>query len=106
MNELQRHIYSWTFFFFFFPYHQINCYLYVVHVNPTNPLAHTTWHCTLLLSKIQSLLFTGDGQEQKDEKVDDDEDRRNPQYIPKKGMFYEHDDRIDSGDKKRPKKED
>ena len=40
----------------------------------------------------------GDGQEQKDEKVDDDEDRRNPQYIPKKGMFYEHDDRIDSGD--------
>ena len=26
----------------------------------------------------------GDGQEQKEEKVDDDEDRRNPQYIPKK----------------------
>ena len=40
----------------------------------------------------------GDGQEEKDAKVDDDEDRRNPQYIPKKGMFYEHDDRIDSGD--------
>jgi len=38
----------------------------------------------------------GDGQEEKDDgKVDDDEDRRNPQYIPKKGMFYEHDDRID-----------
>lgn len=30
--------------------------------------------------------------------VDDDLDRRNPQYIPKKGMFYEHDDRIDSDD--------
>ena len=44
------------------------------------------------------MLFSGDGQEQKDEKVDDDEDRRNSQYIPKKGMFYEHDDRIDSGD--------
>ena len=49
------------------------------------------------------MLFPGDGQEQKDEKVDDDEDRRNPQYIPKKGMFYEHDDRIDSGDKKAAK---
>ena len=40
----------------------------------------------------------GDGQEEKGAKVDDDEDRRNPQYIPKKGMFYEHDDRIDSED--------
>ena len=39
----------------------------------------------------------GDGQEE-NKKVDDDEDRRNPQYIPKKGMFYEHDDRIDSGE--------
>jgi len=26
-------------------------------------------------------------------KLDDDEDRRNPQYIPKRGGFYEHDDR-------------
>ncbi|XP_037048680.1 RNA polymerase II degradation factor 1 [Bradysia coprophila] len=26
-------------------------------------------------------------------KVDDDEDRSNPQYIPKRGVFYEHDDR-------------
>lgn len=25
--------------------------------------------------------------------MDDDEDRRNPQYIPKRGTFYEHDDR-------------
>lgn len=25
--------------------------------------------------------------------LDDDEDRRNPQYIPKRGFFYEHDDR-------------
>uniref|UniRef100_A0A182FBS8 Protein CASC3 n=1 Tax=Anopheles albimanus TaxID=7167 RepID=A0A182FBS8_ANOAL len=31
----------------------------------------------------------GDGRR----KVDDDEDRSNPQYIPKKGTFYEHDDR-------------
>ena len=37
----------------------------------------------------------GDGQEE-NKKVDDDEDRRNPQYIPKKGMFYEHDSRMDS----------
>lgn len=39
---------------------------------------------------------SGDGQEQDTEtkkKVDDDEDRSNPQYIPKKGTFYEHDDR-------------
>lgn len=38
----------------------------------------------------------GDGAEQDAEnkkKVDDDEDRSNPQYIPKKGTFYEHDDR-------------
>ncbi|XP_054290270.1 protein CASC3-like isoform X1 [Macrosteles quadrilineatus] len=39
----------------------------------------------------------GDGQEEnsvgKDKKLDDDEDKRNPQYIPKKGTFYEHDDR-------------
>lgn len=39
---------------------------------------------------------SGDGQEQESDvkkKVDDDEDRSNPQYIPKKGTFYEHDDR-------------
>nr|CAD7414042.1 unnamed protein product [Timema cristinae] len=38
----------------------------------------------------------GDGQESvpsKEKKLDDDEDRRNPQYIPKRGTFYEHDDR-------------
>jgi hypothetical protein len=27
-----------------------------------------------------------------------DEDRRNPAYIPKHGLFYEHDDRLESGD--------
>ncbi|RWS12705.1 protein CASC3-like protein [Dinothrombium tinctorium] len=43
----------------------------------------------------------GDGQESgeqsanhTDKELDDDEDRRNPQYIPKRGAFYEHDDRI------------
>lgn len=36
----------------------------------------------------------GDGQESLPaKKVDDDEDKKNPQYIPKKGTFYEHDDR-------------
>lgn len=39
----------------------------------------------------------GDGKENDEDdenkKVDDDEDRRNPQYIPKRGVFYEHDDR-------------
>ncbi|ODN05228.1 Protein CASC3 [Orchesella cincta] len=29
----------------------------------------------------------------KDKPLDDDEDRKNPQFIPKKGYFYEHDDR-------------
>merc|ERR1740129_1485800 len=32
--------------------------------------------------------------------LDDDEDKKNPQYIPKRGMFYEHDDRIDPEDEK------
>lgn len=36
----------------------------------------------------------GDGQESLPaKKVDDDEDKKNPQYIPKRGTFYEHDDR-------------
>ncbi|KAF5296138.1 hypothetical protein FQR65_LT10308 [Abscondita terminalis] len=36
----------------------------------------------------------GDGQESISvKKVDDDEDKKNPQYIPKRGTFYEHDDR-------------
>lgn len=38
----------------------------------------------------------GDGEEEQNDeskKVDDDEDRSNPQYIPKRGVFYEHDDR-------------
>lgn len=36
----------------------------------------------------------GDGEEHDEsKKVDDDEDRSNPQYIPKRGVFYEHDDR-------------
>lgn len=38
----------------------------------------------------------GDGQESippKPQKVDRDEDKKNPQYIPKRGTFYEHDDR-------------
>ena len=33
-----------------------------------------------------------DGDE-KESVQDDDEDKKNPQYIPKKGMFYEHDNR-------------
>jgi protein CASC3 len=43
---------------------------------------------------------SGDGQEEQEsesstkKKVDHDEDRSNPQYIPKKGTFYEHDDRM------------
>ncbi|XP_076337135.1 CASC3 exon junction complex subunit isoform X3 [Tachypleus tridentatus] len=57
----------------------------------------------------------GDGEEgaspfQAVEKVlDDDEDRRNPQFIPKKGAFYEHDDRIhgeeETVEKKKPEEE-
>lgn len=36
----------------------------------------------------------GDGEESlPSNKVDDDEDKKNPQYIPKRGTFYEHDDR-------------
>ena len=55
-------------------------------------------------SEVKEAREDGDGQEAIDEDkalVDEDEDRRNPQYIPKKGMFYEHDDRIDSEDEKK-----
>ena len=40
----------------------------------------------------------GDGEETPNETLDDDEDKKNPAYIPKRGMFYEHDDRIDPED--------
>ncbi|XP_017786724.1 PREDICTED: protein CASC3-like [Nicrophorus vespilloides] len=41
----------------------------------------------------------GDGQESAPtKKVDDDEDKKNPQYIPKRGTFYEHDDRTADDD--------
>ncbi|XP_050296539.1 protein CASC3-like isoform X2 [Anthonomus grandis grandis] len=41
----------------------------------------------------------GDGQESlPQKKVDDDEDKKNPQYIPKRGTFYEHDDRTAEDD--------
>ncbi len=32
-------------------------------------------------------------QQEKDKELDDDEDSKNPQFIPKRGYFYEHDDR-------------
>lgn len=35
----------------------------------------------------------GEGQDAADIRKKVDEDRSNPQYIPKKGTFYEHDDR-------------
>ncbi|KAK8761295.1 hypothetical protein V5799_027438 [Amblyomma americanum] len=48
----------------------------------------------------------GDGEESADPSglqvkvLDCDEDKRNPQYIPKKGAFYQHDDRlVGDGDK-------
>ncbi len=37
-------------------------------------------------------------QPDKPEELDDDEDRKNPAYIPRKGAFYEHDTRIDEED--------
>ena len=36
--------------------------------------------------------------------LDDDEDKKNPAYIPKRGMFYEHDDRIDPEDEEEEEK--
>lgn len=48
------------------------------------------------LASLERERQRGDGEEEHDEeskKVDDDEDRSNPQYIPKRGIFYEHDDR-------------
>ncbi|XP_061169591.1 uncharacterized protein LOC133178951 isoform X1 [Saccostrea echinata] len=53
---------------------------------------------------------SGDGEEQPEgnEAVDDDEDKKNPAYVPKQGAFYEHDMRISMDeqeeDEKKPKK--
>jgi len=33
-----------------------------------------------------------------EKKLDIDEDRQNPAYIPRKGLFYEHDLRIEAED--------
>lgn len=45
----------------------------------------------------------GDDAGEKKKELDLDEDVKNPQYIPKKGVFYEHDDRShDANSKKQP----
>ncbi|XP_076609494.1 protein CASC3 [Chaetodon auriga] len=57
---------------------------------------------------------SGDGQESTDDpetkaggksgqKLDDDEDRKNPAYIPRKGLFFEHDVRGHAQEEERPK---
>ncbi|XP_062310911.1 protein CASC3 [Osmerus eperlanus] len=57
---------------------------------------------------------SGDGQESTDDpetqqggkpgqKLDDDEDRKNPAYIPRKGLFFEHDVRGHAPEEERPK---
>merc|ERR1711879_58120 len=49
----------------------------------------------------------GDGEEtplDEEATLDDDEDKKNPAYIPKRGMFYEHDDRIDPEDEEEEEK--
>ncbi|XP_033826366.1 protein CASC3 [Periophthalmus magnuspinnatus] len=55
---------------------------------------------------------SGDGQESTDDpetksggkqKLDDDEDRKNPAYIPRKGLFFEHDLRGATQEEERPK---
>ncbi|CDQ74022.1 unnamed protein product [Oncorhynchus mykiss] len=56
---------------------------------------------------------SGDGQESTEDsenkgakpgqKLDDDQDRNNPAYIPRKGMFFEHDVRGNAQEEERPK---
>ncbi|XP_056609561.1 protein CASC3 isoform X1 [Triplophysa dalaica] len=57
---------------------------------------------------------SGDGQESTEDpenksdskgsqKLDDDEDRKNPAYIPRKGLFFEHDVRGQTQEEERPK---
>ncbi|XP_077413490.1 protein CASC3 [Vanacampus margaritifer] len=57
---------------------------------------------------------SGDGQEstvdpetkaggQSEQQLDDDEDRKNPAYIPRKGLFFEHDVRGHTQEEERPK---
>lgn len=53
---------------------------------------------------------SGDGEEQPDnEKPDDDEDKKNPAYVPRRGAFYEHDfrqgDEGQEGEEAEPAKE-
>merc|ERR1712130_923637 len=50
----------------------------------------------------------GDGEETPSSPttLDDDEDKKNPAYIPKRGMFYEHDDRIDPEEELEEEKKD
>jgi len=50
----------------------------------------------LSLVRQKETLFCGIAQEQPDtaadsRKLDDDEDRQNPAYVPRKGAFFEHD---------------
>ncbi|XP_076459603.1 uncharacterized protein LOC143292858 isoform X2 [Babylonia areolata] len=58
--------------------------------------------------QIEEERQSGDGEEQPDkENVDDDEDKKNPAYVPRKGAFYEHDLRTgeeDNEEVQKPKK--
>lgn len=69
--------------------------------NETRPLSKTAdWVDIMCSNDEQSgegkTDSTGDPSDANDEKkvLDLDEDVKNPQYIPKKGVFYEHDDRL------------
>lgn len=44
-------------------------------------------------------------EEENKKPLDDDEDKRKPQYIPKRGAFYEHDDRLGPEDSNEDNKE-
>ncbi|KAL8601499.1 hypothetical protein ACOMHN_000441 [Nucella lapillus] len=59
--------------------------------------------------QIEEERQSGDGEEQPDkENIDDDEDKKNPAYVPRKGAFYEHDLRTgeeeDTPETQKPKK--
>lgn len=45
-------------------------------------------------SQTNAELIENNPETETGENLDGDEDKRNPQYIPKRGAFYEHDDRV------------
>lgn len=75
----------------------------------TDPVNHGNWfqfyhYLDHYFDYALSFISINGFQEQPDnQKLDDDEDRKNPAFIPRQGAFYEHDlrlgEELEDGDK-------